>query len=175
MLAMMTALWGMLALGWASAQYPTPEKLGSNYTLSLGAAFPVSENMPDKQASVAVGLSWYGPADWELGDNVVLGLSADWIPVERIDGKSVNIVPLLFNYKQYGIIGSWRVFVNLGLGVIGASDNIPVMKIDNGAQFGWTAGAGFDISNSLSGQARFIGGNNPGDDGLAIVTLGYRF
>ena len=160
----------------ARAQYNIllPEEMGLDYSFTAGAAFPVSEAAP-QDAVVSLGVSWYGSASSNFGDNVVFGLSGDWMPIERADGEVVHLVPVLFNYRQYSIIGSYRVFVNLGIGIIGATDSINAMRIDNGGNFGWTGGAGFDVSNNLFGQVRFIGGSYPGDDGLVSVQLGYRF
>lgn len=154
--------------------FPTPEQADMSYTIYGGAAFPISgntntESMPD------LGITWYGPAGPGFGDMASLGLSVDWIPFERNDGENVNIVPFLVNYKQYGVIGNYRVSVNFGIGFLATTDEIPEMKLSSGANFGWTGGLGFDISNNVTFLAKFIGGSNPSDDGMVSFQLGYRF
>jgi len=158
----------------ASAQFPTPEQGDLSYTFYAGAAFPLNGHTNTKSMA-DIGLSWYGPAGSVFGDMSSLGLSVDWIPFERNDGTAVNIVPFLLNYKQYGVIGNYRVSVNLGVGFLATTDCIPEMQLSSGANFGWTGGLGFDISNTLTFLTRFIGGSNPGNDGMATVQLGYRF
>lgn len=160
--------------GAAHAQFPTPEDLNYNYAINAGVLFPINNNV-NMDNSFIVGVSWYGAADNDFGNNAALGLSGDWTVIERNDGENVNLVPLMLNYRQYGIIGGYRVFVNLGIGVIAATDDIPEMKIDDGTNFGWTGGLGVDLNNQVFAQFRFIGGRDPGEDGLATVELGYRF
>lgn len=165
----------IFALGSAvHAQFPTPEDLGYEYSINAGVAFPINSDVNFDNTFI-VGVSWYGAADNDFGNNAALGLSGDWTIVERFDGENVNLIPMMINYRQYGVIGGYRVFVNLGIGVIVATDDIPEMEIDDGANFGWTGGLGLDINNQLFTQFRFIGGENPGEDGLATVELGYRF
>lgn len=159
----------------AGAQLLTPEEIGLNYAFVVGAAFSVNENL-DNKGFVNLGVSWYGDTSADLGDNSAIGISGDWILVQReLDGKEVNLVPVLLNYKQYAPIGAWRVFVNFGIGILAATDDIPEMLLDEGANFGWSGGLGVDLSNHLFGQVRYIGGNNPGEDGVVSVQVGYRF
>jgi hypothetical protein len=159
----------------ASAQViPTPEDMGLNYTFYAGASVLTNDKM-NNTTSLMLGIAYYDSAGGMFGQYTTFGLTADWTPIERNDGTSVQYVPVLFNYRQYGFISSYRVFVNLGVGVIGTTDSINDMKLSSGANFGWSAGLGFDMTNSLNFQARFIGGQNPGDDGLVSIQLGYRF
>lgn len=158
----------------ARAQFQTPEQLGFSYAVTAGAMIPVNKNA-NLDVSPTVGVSWYGEAGSDFGDGAAFGLSGDWTIIKRDDGKSVNVVPVLINYKRYGIIGAYRVFVNMGIGIIAATDSINAISINKGASFGWTGGLGFDISNNLFTQARFIGGQKPGEDGLVSIQAGYRF
>ncbi|MCE5200419.1 MAG: hypothetical protein ABFD54_01125 [Armatimonadota bacterium] len=158
----------------AAAQLIIPEQTGLEYSFFAGAAVSVNDTL-NSESSPTVGISWYGPNDTRLGTGSAIGLSADWIGIKRNDGVTVNLVPVFFNYKQYGIAMGYRLFTNFGVGILATDDNILEMKLDNGANFGWTGGFGIDITNELFGQFRFIGGKNPGDDGLATFQIGYRF
>jgi hypothetical protein len=122
-----------------------------------------------------VNFSWYGTAESAFGDMSAFGLSADWVGLLRNDGKEVQLGLVCFNYKRSGIIGAYRVFVALGLGIRVTTDQVPEMLIGKGSQFAWNGGIGLDFTNSLFGQARFMGGQHPGDDGMSLVELGYRF
>ncbi|MGI6296439.1 MAG: hypothetical protein ACOX3G_10145 [Armatimonadota bacterium] len=164
----------IVSSGHAYDGFPTPEDMGLGYTFTGGVALMVNGDMSNN-ASPTFGVAWYGPLDETAGDMAALGLSADWIGLKRNDGKKVSLVPVFLNYKRSGLIGQYRVFVNLGLGIQVASDDVPVMKLDDGISFAWTGGLGFDITNSVYMQAKFIGGNNPGQDGLVSLDLGYRF
>jgi|GEM_PF-970668 len=154
--------------------FPIPEDQGLNYTITMGAAIAVSSNI-NNSTSATVGVAWYGAGSENLGTMSALGLSGDWIAFQRNDGKDVQIVPVMFNYRRYGLISNYRVFVNLGVGILAVTDSIPEMKLSNGASFGWTGGLGIDLTNRFYGQARFIGGENPGDDGMVAIEFGYRF
>lgn len=155
---------------------PTPEDMGFNYSFTAGAAIPVKNHATKDNAFVTAGVAWYGPMnEANFGDMAALGLSGDWIGIQRFDGTNVSLVPILLNYKQSAILSSYRVFVNLGVGIRFASDNLPELRITSGSSFCWTAGAGIDLTNRLYGNFRFIGGQNPSDDGLAAIELGYRF
>jgi hypothetical protein len=164
----------ILAVMPSFAQYPTPEQQGQNYSITVGAVFLAGKNVI-KNTAPTVGVSWFDSASDELGSNAAIGITGDWVLVERSDYKKVNLVPVLLNYRQYGAIGAWRVFVNLGLGVLATSDAIPEMRLGSGAAFGWSGGLGVDITRNLFFQGRFIGGKYPGDDGITAVQLGYRF
>lgn len=165
----------MAAASAAGAQVITPENMGLNYSLSLGAAFPVNGDAADSAAPI-LGVSWFGPAGRELGEDAVFGLTVDWTPLSKAGSDDdVNVVPVLFNYGQYGRLAGYRVRTMLGLGVLLADDYIPEMKIDNGVQFGWQIGASVDLSNKLNLGVRFIAGQHPGDDGLVVGQVGFRF
>lgn len=168
-----------LALAFAGAGYaydamPTPEDMGLNYSITAGAAFSVNSNV-NNNARPTIGVAWFGAAAPAFGDMAAFGLSADWIGIQRNDGKNVSLVPLMFTYKRSGIISAYRVFVELGLGIRVASDGIPEMRTGDGTSFGWTGGLGLDLTNAIFAQARFIGGQYPGQDGLVSMQLGYRF
>lgn len=155
-------------------QLPIPEQTDLSYTFFAGAAFPISghtqtKSMPD------IGLTWYGPAESIFGDNACFGLSVEWIPFQNDEGDTINIVPFFINYKQYGVIGNWRLSVNFGAGILATTDGIPELNLNSGSNFGWTGGVGVDISNNITLEAKFIGGNDPSNDGMAAVQLGYRF
>jgi hypothetical protein len=161
--------------GFAYDAMPTPEDMGLNYSMTAGAAIAVKSHVPNPD-SPTVGIAWYGPMnEANFGDMACLGLTGDWIGVKRADGQNVNLIPILLNYKQYAILSSYRVFVNLGVGIQFASDDLPEMRIQSGTSFAWTAGVGIDLTNRLFGNFRFIGGQNPGDDGVGAIELGYRF
>ena len=156
------------------AQYPTPEGMGLNYTLTAGAAFLVGPNI-NKGTVPTVGVSWYDTVTTDVVANAAVGLSGDWLQITRNNGKTVQMVPVMLNYKQYAISGGYRIFVNLGAGVLALTDTVPEMQLNSKVNFGWTGGFGVDVSNSLFVQARFIGGTNPGNSGLGALELGYRF
>ena len=162
--------------GQSVAQLGIPEDNELNYSLTLGAAIPVSGSV-NQEAEPLVGITWYDQAGEQLGGgNGAVGISGEWTQIRRkLDDKDVSLVPIMLNYRQYGSAGSWRLFTNLGVGIIAATDNIPEMRIDTGANFGWTGGFGIDLTNNLFFQFRFIGGSNPSDDGLWTVQGGYRF
>lgn len=174
---------GLLAVGLAiilaCATYaydamPTPEDMGLNYSITAGVVSSVNSKV-DNGTRPTAGFAWYGPAEAAFGDMAAFGLSADWIGLQRNDGTDVQLAPVLFNYKQSGIISSYRVFVTIGLGIRYATDQIPEMRIGSGTSFAWQGGVGLDFTNNIFGQARFIAGQNPGQDGLAAIELGYRF
>ncbi|MHB9038707.1 MAG: hypothetical protein ACYC64_18835 [Armatimonadota bacterium] len=156
------------------AQVMSPEELGLDYSITVGAAFSVNSEVHNSTSPTA-GIAWYGPASEVFGENGAFGLSGDWIQIKTNFGNEVQLVPVMFNYKRYGNFGPYRIFTNLGIGVLAATDDIPEMLLDQGANFGWTGGFGIDITNQLFGQFRFIAGKNTGQDGLAAVQLGYRF
>jgi len=160
--------------GHAYNAMPTPEDMGLNYSISAGGAFAVSQNVTNGSRPT-VNFTWYGPAEAAFGDMAAFGLSADWVGLMRNDGQAVQLGALCFNYKRSGIIGGYRVFVAMGLGIRVTTDDVPEMRIGQGTQFAWNGGIGLDITNSLFGQARFIGGQHPGDDGMTAIELGYRF
>jgi hypothetical protein len=177
LLSLLTMLLFILAIGSGFAYdiLPTPEDMELNYSFTFGAAIAVSENVKNDSSPTA-GIAWYGPMnEANFGDMAALGLTGDWIGIERFDGQNVNLIPILLNYKQSALISSYRVFVNLGVGIRFASDKLPEMRIQEGTDFCWTAGAGIDLTNRLYGNFRFIGGKYPGDDGLATIEVGYRF
>lgn len=160
--------------GYAYDAMPTPEDMGLDYSITAGVVSSVNGDI-ENGTSPTVGVSWFGAADSPFGDMAAFGLSAEWIGIKRNDGTNVNLVPILVNYKQSGIIGGYRVFVILGLGIQVATDDIPEMRLGDGASFAWTGGMGVDITNSIFAQAKFIGGQYPGQDGLVSINLGYRF
>ena len=171
------AVWLVFALasmGYAYDAMPTPEDMGLNYSVTGGVVSSVNSNVKNGTRPT-VGISWYGAAEPNFGDMAAFGLSAEWIGIQRNDGKAVNLVPLLFNYKKSGIISAYRVFVVLGVGIQVATDNIPQMRLGQGASFAWSGGLGLDFTNNLFGQARFIGGQYPAQDGMVSIQLGYRF
>ncbi|MCE5322572.1 hypothetical protein LLG46_04555 [bacterium] len=156
------------------AQIIMPEALGFEYSLTVGASFSVNNDV-DNSTSPMVGIAWYGAASDVFGENAAFGLSGDWIGIKTNSDRDVSLVPIMFNYKRYGHFGPYRLFTNLGIGILAATDNIPEMLIDNGANFGWTGGFGIDLTNQLFGQFRFIAGSHTGQDGLSTIQLGYRF
>lgn len=153
---------------------PTPEDMGLNYSVTAGVVSSVNSGV-DNGTRPTGGFAWYGPADPAFGDMAAFGLSADWIGLQRNDGTDVSLAPVLFNYKQSGIISGYRVFVTLGLGIRYATDSIPEMKIGSGTSFAWEGGIGLDLTNQIFVHARFIAGENPGQDGLVATEVGYRF
>jgi hypothetical protein len=161
------------ALSSTLAQYPIPEQAGLNYSITAGVAFLTGTDVFNNTAPT-IGVSWYGAVSENLGDNSAIGLTGDWILVQRQD-NDVNLVPVFLNYRRYGAIGGWRVFVTFGLGILATTDSIPEMELGNGAAFGWTGGLGVDITNNLFFHGRFIAGQHPGNDGIATAELGYRF
>ncbi len=166
-----------LVLGAAACAYdamPTPEGMGLNYSVFAGVVSSVNSDV-DNGTRPTAGFAWYGPAEPAFGDMAAFGLSADWIGLQRNDGKDVSLAPVLFNYKQSAIVGGYRVFVTLGLGIRYATDQIPEMKLGSGTSFAWEGGVGLDFTNQIFVHARFIAGENPGQDGLVATELGYRF
>ena len=169
--AVLLALVAVPALG---QTYPIPEDMGLNYSISFGASLLANGNMLHTRGP-AIGFAFFDSAGEDFGQMAAFGLSADWTQIERSDGTNVQVVPLLFNYRQYAFISSYRVFANVGVGVLALSDSIAEMKLSSGVNFGWMGGLGFDVTNNLFVQARFIGGSDPGQDGMTFVQLGYRF
>lgn len=170
------ALVVVLVAGFAlccEAQYASPEAMGLNYSVGIGGAVPIGR--VEQKFAPMVSAAWYGSTGEDFGGNAAIGLSVDWTLLSQSSGDDAHLVPVLFNYKQYGIIGNYRVFVNFGLGILALSESVPDMKLDSGANLGWSGGLGFDLSNNLFGQVRYIGGENPSDDGLIAGQLGYRF
>jgi hypothetical protein len=153
---------------------PTPEDMGLNYSISAGAAMSVNSKV-NNGTRPTINFNWFGPAESAFGDNAAFGLSGDWIGLQRNDGQNVNLGLFTVNYKVSAILSSYRVFVVMGLGIRYSSDNVPEMRIGQGTQFGWDGGIGIDFTNNIFGQARFIAGQNPGQDGMTALELGYRF
>jgi hypothetical protein len=157
----------------AAAQILTPEQMGLNYSVSAGVGL-MANSIFDTNSVPSIGFGWYDTAGSVFGNNAAFGLTADWMLVKRNNGEDVNLVPLLFNYRQYGAISSYRVFATLGVGILATTDSIPEMGLEDGANLGWTVGVGLDITNNLFFQGRFIAGSDPGDDGVTSLQLGYR-
>ena len=154
--------------------FPIPEDYDLNYSLQVGNAFLVGNNV-ENDSRIIVGVSWFGPTGWRNCDMTALGISGDWIPVRRNDGTDVNLIPVMINYRKYGIMSPYRIFITLGAGILYTTDSITEMNLEKGSNFGWTGGIGIDLSNNLFGNFRFIGGKNPADDGIVSLQLGYRF
>ena len=156
------------------ADIPTPEEMELQYALTMGAGFPVGDTRDS--STFIVGVSWYGSAGEFVQRNAAIGLSVDWMNLSRVsDGKEADIFPILLNWRQYSRVSNRRVFTNLGIGVTVSSDDLPEIEIDEGANFGWTVGAGVDITDRLFGQIRFVAGTSPGDDGIITTEIGFRF
>ncbi len=162
------------ATAFAYNAMPTPEDMGLNYSLTAGAAISVNSNV-NNGTRPTVGFSWFGPAEPAFGDMAAFGLSGDWVGLQDNDGRNVNLGFFTVNYKVSAIMSAYRVFVVMGLGIRYSSDSVPVMKIGQGTQFGWDGGIGIDFTNNLFAQARFLAGQNPGQDGMTAIEIGYRF
>lgn len=153
---------------------PTPEDMGLYYSITAGAAFSVNSNVKNGSRPT-VGFSWFGPAEAAFGDMAAFGLSGDWVGLKTNDDRNVNLGFLTVNYKVSAVMSGYRVFVVMGLGIRYSTDSVPEMRIGQGTQFGWDGGIGIDFTNNLFGQARFLGGEHPGQDGMTAIELGYRF
>lgn len=153
---------------------PTPEDMGLYYSITAGAAVSVNSNV-NNGTRPTVGFSWFGPAEAAFGDMAAIGLSGDWVGLKTNAGKDVNLGFLTVNYKVSAVLSAYRVFVVMGLGIRYSTDSVPEMRIGQGTQFGWDGGIGIDFTNNLFGQARFLGGQYPGQDGMTAIELGYRF
>lgn len=163
----------LLTASCSFAQILAPEDMGLNYSITAGVAFPLTSDVQSSSAPI-LGVGWYGNAG-SGSPTAQIGLTVDWIPIDRADGKSVSLVPVQLNYKMYNHVSGYRVFTNIGVGVIAASDNVAPMSLDNGVNFGWNVSIGVDLTNKVFAQARFIAGSDPSNDGLGAVQLGYRF
>lgn len=155
-----------------------PEALGLGYQFSVGAAIFINKHLKDtiiSQNRPLLTLAWYGPTEETMGAASAIGMSAEWTSMERLDGNTVNVIPIMLNYRAYGYAAGFRLWTNLGVGIIALSDNLPLFGLQSGGNFGWSAGFGVDITNEFYGQARFIGSKNPKQDGMIGIQLGYRF
>jgi len=153
------------------AQYGTTLKSGLGYSIDAGALFPLGDGVDGRGILTA---SWYGPVSEDVGRETAYGLSVEWTSVDRL-GTDVDIYPVFLNYRQHGMPAGPNSFVTLGLGVVNAIDEVPEMELDDGLNFAWTAGIGMDFGQKYQAQVRFIGGDDPGDDGMFAVQVGYRF
>lgn len=160
--------------GAASAAILLPEDTGRNYSMSAGLAFPISSSSA-RSSSAIVGIKWYGAAGGKLGETAVFGLSVDWMPVRAVSGDDVNVLPVLFNYGRYSMLGERRMFLYGGVGIIAADGDLPELCIEDGAQFGWQVGGNVEINDRVQAGVRFIAGSHPADDGFFVAELGYRF
>jgi hypothetical protein len=167
-------VFGCATSGYAYNAMPTPEDMGLNYSISAGVAMSVNSNV-NNGTRPTVNFSWFGPAEPAFGDMAAFGLSGDWVGLQRNDGKNANLGFLTVNYKVSAILSAYRVFVVVGLGIRYSSEKVPEMRIGQGTQFGWDGGIGIDFTNNIFGQARFLAGQNPGQDGMTALELGYRF
>ncbi len=153
-----------------------PENTGTGYSFTAGVMFAINNtDLPNNTARPLIGLAWYGQAGEIFGDNCAIGLSAEWMNVERPKGDMINLLPLLLNVKFYGAASGWRLSATLGAGVLISSDDVPEMELSEGGNFGWTGKLGIDFTNEFFAQANFIASSNPSKDGFAGVQLGYRF
>lgn len=155
-----------------------PEALGDGYQFSVGAAVFINKHLKDTLISKdrpLLTFAWYGPTEETLGAASAIGMSVEWTSIQRLDGNEVNVIPVMLNYRAYGYAAGFRLWTNLGVGIIALSDHLPLLKLQNGGNFGWSVGFGVDITNEFYGQFRFIGSKNPSDDGLIGLQLGYRF
>lgn len=166
-----------LAAGLCCSAYATillPEEAGRNYSISAGVAFPTNDSSA-RSSHLIVGVRWYGPAGVKLGQTAVFGLTVDWMPVRAVTGDDVNVAPVLFNYGRYTMLGERRLFLHGGVGIIAADDDIPELRIENGAQFGWNVGGSLELNDRFQAGMRFIAGGHPADDGFFVTELIYRF
>lgn len=174
LLAFGIGLLGLMACQTCLAGEVLPERMGMNYSVSAGVVIPVGNLGVD--AAPTVSFDWYGPAGEPFSINGCVGLSGEWVEVKRRNGECVQLAPVFLNYRQYWRWGCYNwFFVTLGAGTIIASQPITEMELTSWFNFGWTGGIGINFSDNWYGQARFIGGEDPSQDGWVTVSIGYRW
>lgn len=161
--------------GVAHAQYDYYE-LGPDQTrwnIHAGVGFLSGDTRDD--VTWVVGLEYEIPVgDVTRPDNYVT-FGADYISIDTLTTGTESVIPILLGYRKYGQIGNSRAYFGVGIGTLWASDNIPELRIDDGFDFGWDVNAGFEFTNAVFLQARYIAGSHPTDDGVTTVEIGYRF
>jgi hypothetical protein len=132
----------------------------------------------DSDVTWIVGVGYQMPFSADIiGNNALLTLSADYYPVDvddNGDDDTVSVIPVLVGLRWYRPYAGFPMFFGLGVGARFATDDIDELDIDT-VNFAWNAELGMDISPTFFGRLRFIGGVNPGEDGIFSIELGYRF
>lgn len=172
----------LMSFAFTGALYAQYEYYGPDYDIedprwNIHVGFGWLSGETEDDTTWIVGLDYETPIgnqyDDMISDYLTFGL--DYIPISTLTTGDESIVPFLIGYRKYGIIPPMRVFFGIGVGARWASEDIPELEIDEGFDFAWSASIGFNFTPDFLGQIRFIGGNNPGDDGIFTVELGYRF
>lgn len=158
----------------ASAQlYIDPWSKKSSLDVRVGVAFLSGDTEDD--TTYIVGIQHQS----KLGDPVTsdqfLTFGVDWIPISTLTEGTVDTIPALIGYKKYGVVWSTRAYTHIAAGVRWSSDEITELEIEDGFNFAWSIAIGIEPYTDLFGQLRFIGGENPGDDGVFTIEFGTRF
>jgi hypothetical protein len=136
--------------GTAQAQfdYYDTEETAEPFSIHAGAGFLSGDT--DSSAVPIVGLQYEAPfsVDRSSNDNYIT-IGADYYSINTRTAGTVSIVPLLLGYEKYGIIGGYRVFVQVAAGTRWSSATIPELEIDKDFQFGWAVGLGVNITRSF--------------------------
>ncbi|MEN6521930.1 MAG: hypothetical protein ABFD46_12370 [Armatimonadota bacterium] len=178
-LIILTVLACLFIAGSAGAQY---EYYGEDYDIynprwSVHAGFVWLSGDIEDDTSWLIGLDYESPVGAQYRDTVndYFTVSFDYIPISTNTTGDESIIPLLIGFRKYGIIPPIKVYFGIGIGTRWASEDIPELQIDDGFDFAWSASIGFNFTPDFLGQARFIGGSEPDEDGVFSLELGYRF
>lgn len=128
-----------------------------------------------------VGLQYAFPTMTPAGSRGNFVLSADYLQAETarpvVPGvtttRNVTLVPVLLNYRWN--LGGTPWYIGAGAGIIWAEEEIVEMDLSSDLNFAWQLFAGYAFSRNWFVEGRWLAGNSPGDDGMLIAQLGYRF
>lgn len=173
-----TVLGAVLALAAnVQAQYGTYYDTGQTrrpFNIHAGAAFLTGKTNTSTTPIVGVEYEFPLLIDRQSNDEFFT-LDTDYMAIDTLTNGTVSVVPLLAGYRAYGIIGSYRGYFEISAGIRWASNNIPELQINDGAQFGWGLTAGINLTRSFFVQSRYLAGSHPNNDGVITAELGYRF
>jgi hypothetical protein len=158
-----------VGLGLAAAR-PAEAQGESPFTLKIGAGFPVGDTDEDVVFNVG--------AEYDLAFGGAsptaprYSLSLDWMELGTAFGD-VSYVPLLFNARWgRSTAGGRSFFYGVGLGILFADDD-PELQTDS-TNFAWQLFIGTHFNPQWRGEIRFVASENPGDDGVILLQVGYR-
>jgi hypothetical protein len=161
--------------GWGEDDpFIDPVLAAPRWDIHGGVAFLAGDSADD--STYIIGLNYQWPlGSYEGGSQSWMAITADVIPIETLTTGDEQLVSFLINYKRYAAVSGTRVYTMLGAGARWASGNIPELEIQEDFDFGWGVRVGLDFDQSMFVQGGFLGGPNPGDDGMWTVEIGVRF
>lgn len=160
-----------------AAAYNTDAENGGDgkihYDVRAGVAFN-SGDLPDSSQPF-IGAEVEYPASKMITEATgYVNLTLDYMQVNSVAGD-VNLVPIIIGVKSRNVDERSTLYFSGGVGLSLASDDIPEMRLKDGTNFAWQLFVGAELKSGIFLEGRFLAGPHPGDDGMTLVALGYRF